>query len=598
MSEHHTINGEDLYYAVLSGAEELRRNMDHINQINVFPVADGDTGTNMYATFQGALAASSIMPTIGGMADALARGAVLSSRGNSGAILAQWFATLAEKLKGRETADSHDFVVAVEAGAAAAHACLQEPAPGTILDVLTNWARWLREKVESNRSLNLGALLQASLEVAKAAVQKTREMMPLLQRSGVVDAGAEGFYYFLQGMAHYLVTKIRPATENVPAIEEEFHPHNLRELDEIKFRFCTEGVLNLRNHESAAAVEKIIRSSGDSFARAGAGGYLKFHIHTNAPERLFTEIHPHAEILNPKAEDMRLQARIHLQAHKKTAIVIDSAVDLPQDIIERENIFQIPINLMIDGSTFLDKLTINTERFYAMLDTTPKYPLTSQPSPAAFENLYRFLLTYYESIVSIHISSALSGTLQSAQSAAQRVAPGRIFTVDTKSISSGSGLLVTEFLRKRNPDWTPEEIVAYFEERRNKAKILVAVRTMKYMVRSGRVSPLRGLIAKILNLKPVITLDENGKSVLFGKTYSQKATIHLIKKEIARLDQEKKIICFAIGHAAAARQSEQLAEEIKKILPGRNCEYIMDIAPVIGLHAGKGAVSVALLTEA
>ncbi|MCB1145282.1 MAG: DegV family EDD domain-containing protein [Leptospiraceae bacterium] len=587
------INGNDFYKACLSGLNELGRHLGHVNAINVFPVADGDTGTNMYATLQGAIIPVRPVADLSTTLQKMAEGAVLSSRGNSGAILAQNFASMAKYLKDFAEAKTSELAHAWAKGAAEAEKGLQNPIPGTILDAMKSWAQFLIKAIETE--IDLPSLFRGALPVLRTAVEKTQETMPLLARSKVVDAGAEGFFHFIAGFTNYILNPSSVNLQEVSVPEEDFHLHPTEELDKIEFRYCTEAVLKTHG-DVQVDLSGLMKKYGDSYARAATGSFIKFHVHTNEPEMLFQELFTMGEILNPKAEDMKAQAAVHLHRKTKTAIVVDSSCDIPAQIIEEAQIFTVPVNLMFGQSQFLDKITITTEHFYKLAEKADVYPTTSQPNASAFENTYRYLLSYYDEIVSIHISENLSGTINSARVAAQNIDAKRIKIFDSKNLSSSFGLLVYDLVKNSKPDWNASTILQYLESRVSRVKLMVAVKSMKYMMRSGRVKFAAGMIARTLNLTPIVSLDENGKSKAMGKGFSQNSNIRKIIRHCINIKETNGIRYFAVGHAHDPELAIKVADELNNKL-GIECTYIMDIAPVIGLHAGKGSLSVAFMTE-
>ncbi|MCB1201676.1 MAG: DegV family EDD domain-containing protein, partial [Leptospiraceae bacterium] len=157
-------------------------------------------------------------------------------------------------------------------------------------------------------------------------------------------------------------------------------------------------------------------------------------------------------------------------------------------------------------------------------------------------------------------------------------------------------LLVYDLVKNRKPDWNASTILQYLESRVSSVKLMVAVKSMKYMMRSGRVKFAAGMIARTLNLTPIVSLDENGKSKAMGKGFSQNSNIRKIIRHCMNIKETNGIRYFAVGHAHDPELAIKVADELNNKL-GIECTYIMDIAPVIGLHAGKGSLSVAFMTE-
>jgi DegV family protein with EDD domain len=231
-----------------------------------------------------------------------------------------------------------------------------------------------------------------------------------------------------------------------------------------------------------------------------------------------------------------------------------------------------------------------------MLESESVSPKTSQPSVKAFEQLYGYLLAHYDSVISMHLSQVLSGTYNTAKIAAEKCDPYRISVIDTKNLSTTFGLMVLNVVQRIAHGDSHQDVCAFAESLYRKTKIFVSVPTLKYMIRSGRVSPLKGILANSLHLKPIISLDSEGKTELYGKALGMKSNINKILKMIESFHRNSPVKQYAIGHAHATEEARKFEARIQKIL-GKKAEYIIEISPAIGVHAGIGALSVSLLAE-
>ncbi len=246
--------------------------------------------------------------------------------------------------------------------------------------------------------------------------------------------------------------------------------------------------------------------------------------------------------------------------HRKwpIALVTDSTCDLPQAVFDRYQVHVVPVQLSFGDSPYLDKVTITPDQFYTMLDERPEYPKTAQPSPQAFESFYARLAGHYDSIVAVHLSQKLSGTYSNSLAAAGRVskATGKTITViDSKTLSGALGLVLLQAARLIEQGKSHDEVVAGIEKDLPRAKVLVGVRTLKYMVRGGRVSPMAGVVAKLLNLKPIVSVRESGESKIFDKAFSQRG---LLRKILRHLRAAGRIREYGILHAHNPEDAERL----------------------------------------
>ncbi|MFB6291099.1 MAG: DegV family protein, partial [Candidatus Bipolaricaulia bacterium] len=338
---------------------------------------------------------------------------------------------------------------------------------------------------------------------------------------------------------------------------------------------------------------------GESLVIAGSNGQFHLHIHTDSPAELIYALEKTGTIVDQKVDDMRKQHEAAYESTTNVAIVTDSTCDLPREIIDDLPIYTVPLTISFGLSQFLDKATITPDQFYRMLEELEKddkYPTSSQPSVGKFKETYSFLLEHYDSIVSLHISGALSGTVKVAEKAAKEVNESRITVVDTKQLSTSLGLLVQEVANRLNQGASHRDLVELTESLRDKAKILVSVKDLKYMVRGGRVNRLQGFLARLLNFKPIISLDEAGDSELHGRPLLRKTNFNQILEMIQEPHNQSRVKKYAIGHVHAPEEANKLAEMIESEI-SLSPEYTMDISPLIGAHAGIGAVSASYLTE-
>ena len=169
-----------------------------------------------------------------------------------------------------------------------------------------------------------------------------------------------------------------------------------------------------------------------------------------------------------------------------------------------------------------------------------------------------------------------------------------IAVIDSKNVSAGMGLTVLRVAKAIEDGAKFDEIVNKVDKWVSDSKIFVSVKTLKYMVNGGRVSPLKGLLAKIMNVKPIVSMDENGKSILFGKTFSQQASLKKIYKHIQKINRGKTVWNYILLHAHNPEGAAKAEEKMLK-LTGKSPVSLVNISPVIGMHAGHGAIAIALL---
>ncbi len=587
------LDGRRIYFAFLAGGKAILQDFAYLNKINVFPVPDGDTGTNLASTVKAiaeqARPHHSIRESLQSIADAALSGA----RGNSGLIFAQFIYGLSRELSNEIRVSTARFGESVRNAVRYAYNSIAHPQEGTMLTLIREWA----EEVYKNRHrfADYHDLLSHSLEKARQTLQETPKKLAVLKKAGVVDAGAKGFVDFIEGVVNFIRrgSLKNVLTEDLLQVELQEKPHKIRE--EITHRYCTEAMLTGDNLD-LEKIKQVVAAAGDSAIVGGSEKKVRFHVHTNRPDELFYNLKDLGHIQQPKAEDMKLQASISRSPRSQVAVVVDSACDLPPEIFEEHQVVVIPFSFNIGQSVFLDKLTISPDKLYELMEKEEILPRSSVPPAKTVENWLSFLSSHFESIIILTISGGLSGYYNLVKAAAEKFPGTRIKIVDTRNISGSYGLIVKRLLEERDKGKDLEELAATAEELVRKTEILVDIRTLKYMVKGGRVSAAKGLLAKILNLKPIITLNEEGRAIAAGKAFSRKQSFRKILRMVEEKHRQHQIHSFAVVHVKSPERAEAYAREIEKIC-GRPASFISDVAPVIGVHNGIGAIGICLSYE-
>jgi DegV family protein with EDD domain len=587
------LDGYRLYYAVLVGGNSVIEDQNYLNKINVFPVPDSDTGTNLASTMrsiaEGAVPARPLSTTLRSIADAALSGA----RGNSGLIFAQFLYGVNEEVKDRKKISTQTFGEAVKKAINYAYKAIVSPVEGTMITVMKDWADEVyRQRIKKGDFVEL---LSDSLQVAQKSLRETPLKLAVLAKAGVVDAGAKGFVDFLEGITNF-IRKGRLKNISKPKIsweESNFPVHSPEES--VGYRYCSEALLTGENMD-LDRIRKEIQSFGDSAIVAGSQEKARIHIHTDNPADLFFRLKNYGSITQIKADDMLKQHEVSFKRKSEIALVTDSSCDLPQGIIDDFQVHVIPFSISIGDSLFLDKITITPEQFYTLLKTHREFPTSSQPSPKTVQSLFSFLASHYESIIVIHISGKLSGAFKLSKEAASVFKEKKISLIDSRQLSASLGLIVLRTAEAIKDGNKHEDIVELVEDWIIKTKILVDIQTLEYMVRGGRVSPIKGLLAKILNLKPIISLDDEGKATASGKSFSRKGNMTKILSLAEDFSRKGEIWNYSIVHAQNLKRAKMYAEELERRLR-KNPAYILDISPVIGVHNGIGAVGIALMLK-
>lgn len=589
------LDGTRLYYAFLAGGEAVIRDQAYLNRINVFPVPDSDTGTNLASTMRAiaerARASRSVRATLRSIADA----ALVGARGNSGLIFAQFLYGLSQEVREESRLTSGHFAEVVRRAVLHARRAILTPVEGTMLTILHDWAEALY--AERLKKTDFAELLSHSLLAADRSLQETPKKLAVLARAGVVDAGARGFFDFLEGVAGFIkkgsIKSVRQGqSPDLPAVPDVHAGRS-----SLTKRFCSEALL-VGEEIDIEAVQALVRASGESAIVAGSPRKLKLHVHTDDAAGLFFELQKHGAIQEIKADDMRRQYEAAHERKARAAILTDSACDLPAAVLDEHQIHVIPFTLFFGDSLFLDKVTIEPDRFYDLLRSRRDMPKSAQPSQANVQRALEFLAGHYEAIIAVSISSGLTGFYGQLVKAGEALGlgPSRLALVDSRHLSVSEALIVLRAAEAVRAGQPVEAIAAAAEGWVKLTRLWVDIRTLKYMVRGGRVSALKGLMATALNIKPIISLDEQGKAAILGKSFSRRANLKKILGLIRRETAGRPIWNYGIVHAQSPARARRYAEALEGML-GKAPAFVSEVSPVVGVHNGIGVVGVGLTFE-
>ena len=302
-----TINGADLRRLIISAAASIEIHKQQLNELNVFPVPDGDTGTNMSMTINTAAAdlRKTEDPSLEKAAATAASAMLRGARGNSGVILSLLFRGISRKLKGCEICDGVLWAQALQEGVDAAYKAVMKPAEGTILTVARLAAAKARAAAEENNYLEF--VHEAAIEEAKVALANTVNQNPVLKKAGVVDAGGKGWLVALEAMLCALRGEDIVAPEGgVQEVKEQADFADF-DTDDITFTYCTEFIISRENDMDPKKLRDFLSSLGDSLVLVDDEEIIKVHVHTNDPGKALHEAIDYGSFVTVKIENMRLQ---------------------------------------------------------------------------------------------------------------------------------------------------------------------------------------------------------------------------------------------------------------------------------------------------
>ncbi|HET7228620.1 MAG TPA: DegV family protein [Longimicrobium sp.] len=602
------LDGAALRGALLTANEYVQRHRADLNRINVFPVPDGDTGTNL------ALTVSSIADRLRGVSDGsvaivarhASEAAILGARGNCGMILSHFLLGFSDAVGDRASIGVGDFGQVWRRATEHVYRALEKPVEGTMITIM----RVVADEAERLQHTDFVVLFERLMLKAREALANTPELLPQLKAAGVVDAGAKGFVHIIEGISSFVAGDPLVALDDLPEWESEpafAAAATAYPADEEQFRFCTEALVRGDGIPDADQVRGVLRDRGDSLVVIRASDILKVHIHTDDPDGVFEYLATLGTLATHKAEDMRAQhaaveraARSgHMTlARRPVSIVSDTACDLPEEVVRAHGIHLVPLSLIFPDEVLRDRIDISAEAFAERLKEGA-HPSTSQPVPAAFLEAFRRAGDEGEAIVGVILSSGLSGTYASAQAAAKQRAhdevPVHLF--DSRGGSVLQGLLALKAAELGELGWEPGRIVAELERIRGQSGILVVLDTFERALASGRVGRGRAWLGSLLDIKPVLEVDDAGKlnpiAKVRGKARVMPKMMELLSE---RVPKGAKKMRFGVFHVACP---EVLAEVVGEVRSRWGNREVMTAAgtPIIATHAGEGAWGVAWMVE-
>ena len=592
------IENEVLYNAHLAGAMEVIKYKHELNAMNVFPVADGDTGTNLAITMSGIIKKTKCLSTVRDTFHSMADAALESARGNSGTIFSQYITGFSNSLPATDSVTLDEMAESIQAGVQAAYESIQNPVEGTMMTVMKDWSQTIQKK--KTISDDIIAVLTEALHEALKSLNRTPSQLAVLRENGVVDSGARGFTLFLLGFMRYLQT----GEQNESFLTEEdlgwgdvFEHAHSDDSSHLTYRYCTEALIE-GDMIDLPKLKGELERFGDSIVAAGTNKKVKLHIHTDMPASCFRVLRKYGNLVEQKAEDMVIQ---HMVAHKRKypiALITDTIADIPRTFLDEFQIHHFPLNLQVGGNTYLDRITIQADDVFQLLKEQEYDISSSQPTKKSIEGLYSFLSSYYESIIVITVSKAMSGTYSAFQKAADifKEKDTTISVIDSKRNSAAQGLIVMKAAEAIADGLSHDEIIDVIKETIEKSSILVSVDNLKGMISSGRISKTAGAIGSIVNLKPIVSIDEDGNGILLGKAFSTKNNTKQILHMVKEIHEKDGIERYAIVHGDGTDRIKDFKSSLTSII-GHPPSYIEEVSSIVASSAGNNTIAVAFLKK-
>jgi len=614
------VDGRRFAAAIVGGAQWVAAQRVHLNEINVFPVPDGDTGSNLTFTLKAAADAVRAAGdrSLGEVAAALSRAVLHGARGNAGIILAQFLRCFAREVQGLDRLYAPGFASALRNSVSGAYEAMAEPTEGTILTVIRD-AVGEAERVVLAGESDFVRIVEAMLRAGRRSLERTPELLPVLKEAGVVDAGGEGFVDLLDGILR--VTRgeeVGDVLDRLPQTGGTTRP-SIAERD-LKYRYCTEFLVEGPDADPLSLKVRLA-GLGGSVMVVGGPGLVRAHIHTNEPERAISAAAALGEVTDRKIDDMREQHRefiralaaerpIHSplptgrgpdrvarsrrdRARAAVRIVTDSTADLSPETAAALGITVVPLTVAFEDGSYRDGVDLTPVEFYDKLESAEKLPTTSQPTPADFRRIYETLSAEADAILSIHISSKMSGTVRSALAGKDGLREAEVRVVDSGLVSAPLGLAAIEAAKaaKEGADIASlESLVAALCAR---ARVYFTVGSLDHLVRGGRIGRARALVGRLAGVRPILTIEE-GEIAVAGRARGERGVVRKLL-ELA----EGELTGSTGGTLGVVRAvGAEVVDEVARTFVGRfgfDSVEVFELGAIVGTHVGPGTWGVSYL---
>jgi len=613
------IGTEDFKKMMVAASKKIVLHQEEINRINVFPVADKDTGYNLAATLLGVEGTISRKDykNIRDLTEDIKTAAMINARGNAGMICTGYFIEVLDRIKHLEVIDAFHLALAMKRGIKAAKESIAEPVEGTILDVIKAAGETAFNTAKVKKEKNIIKVLEEAYKVSEVALRETKEKLQVLKENNVVDAGALGFLKILEAWIENL-KGIEPASK----AEVAFPVFSSETAEELKFRYEIVFSFKKREGTEIAKIREELSSLGDSLEIIESNNIVKIHIHTNQPEDVrqrfegFPEFKSRVEELSCSSspfaaaraiEDMGAKPRqglglmgdepedsSSLKPRRPLGLIVDEVADLPKEILEKYRITEVPFTTRFpDGEIVKSREEIYPKMKEALKLGKP-LPTTSAPTFKDFFSTYQRALENFEKILVITVSSKLSGTYSSARIARSIFKKPKkldVYVFDCNTAEVAEGLIAARAGELISRGKGTEEIVEYLKVFCPKVTLVACVNDFRYVVRGGRVRLPKIFIGPLsfiqrMGIRFLVGL-KAGKVKFFGATLG-KDVARILSEEIQKQRKGKKIR-VAIAHADAKRVAEKLKSDLEK-KPGTEVLFVSPVSPVVGTHTGPGAV--------
>lgn len=576
--------------ALIVGIRRVIAQREEIDRINVFPIADRDTGTNLAFTLGAVLQAvrSPRFATAGEVLRYASAEAIDSARGNSGAILAHFFQGVAEVLEPGLLLTPEVLARAVVCGSSRARKAIAEPCEGTILSVIQTFAEEMQTQAGAGAQ-DIRACFRCALARAREALRRTPEQLRVLRSAGVVDAGALGFVSLLEGVVEYIEYGRAVWNDELP---EEFSMAGIdaprASAEDANHRYCVQCVVSAGVVDRRALRTALLALPLSRLVIAGSRGRVFLHAHLDDPTRLLLAAARFGAVSRARSEDFLAPSAAGQRP--PVAIVTDSGADLPAEALDRLNLHVVPQRISISGRDFVDGVSISSREFYSEMRTSPVPPRTSQPPPGDFRRMFDFLLSHHGAGIDVSLSRALSGTFQSATAAAARTDADRISVFDSGHASGAQGLLVIWAAEAVEAGLSVSRTLEGLARMRSRTMLYAVARDIRYAVRGGRAPRAALPLTRLLRLSLLFRSKADGRFGPMGGLWGHDHLPERFARTVARRLNPARRYRLIVGHCDCAGDAERVQASLLAQVRGIDRIWLVETGVAIGAHAGPGSL--------
>lgn len=563
----HTYTITQVLAAFQTGASNVEAHHALLNELNVFPAYDHDSGTNWVTTLQAFETVDSNQKEAEQLA-ALSSALVRHARGAVGLLFSAFFVGLVRALPQEEVLDAAGLAKWMRSGTIAAYKAVDRPREGSILSMMKCFGQCLERCSTPQEVLPCCA---NELEASQNALRNVTHS---------VDAGALGFYYFIEGFwTHLHAIEVLPALEIIPTLEEG---------GDLEYRYSCECLCE-NTRLSVDNIVLTLRPYAGMIMVVVTQNQAKIHFYTNQPIKAFQVLRQNGRVQYPVVEDMQLQVTPHRHTKASFALVCDSAADLPEEWKSKYHIHTLYLPLELEEGTHLDKGTLDVSHFQSLSNQTLKN--SGQEYALQWEHELRYLLDHYPSVLYVSLSSKMHPLLKQVVHRMEAQEQNkRLVVLDSQSHSIAQGLLVLQLAKAMAKGNSIEEVVRYGQTLIQNRAMAMAAHELHHVEKGGKITVHHLRALKSLHLRPLLGVNDLGERMVLKACMSHRS----LQKQLVRFANKVQTKDqYAIVYTQYSPLVDQYIRRLKQ-QTGKEPLYVVQSGVSTLLHAGDAMIGIAI----